>query len=271
MWHCPLCRKVLQANRIAGQNASLSCDQGHCYDIAKEGYVNLLPPNRKHSQNPGDSPEMIAARARVHDAGLFQSLAEALQEQVACLDCPPSKILDLGCGEGFYGAALQRELPAARLMGIDIAKQAVRLAARRYSSGAFAVASAFDVPLADSNLDLILSVFAPVDPQEVSRLLAPSGIYLKVTPASQHLWELRQFLYDDAKPHPMDSQLLEGFEVLTAADLQYTRDLDGETLRDLVAMTPYAHRGAREGRDELAGLDALTVQMSFNISVQRRL
>lgn len=266
MWSCPICRQALEKGE---QAISLTCAAGHCYDVAREGYVNLLLVNRKHSQEPGDSKEMIAARSRVHAAGLYQRLAMALQEQLTALDKVPSQVLDLGCGEGFYSAAIQQVLPDAQVMGIDIAKPAVKLAAKRCPGGSFAVASAFDVPLPDSSLDLVTSVFAPVDEAELLRLLVPGGIYLKVTPAPRHLWELRGLLYEQPTPHKVESQLVEGFESLIETDLEYPLQLNGETLRDLVAMTPYAHKGQREGREKLDSLEGLALQMCFSISVQR--
>ena len=265
MWNCPVCREPLNDN----QTRSLTCCAGHCYDMAREGYVNLLLVNHKHSQQPGDSKEMIAARARVHDAGLYQGLAVALQEQLAALEVEPARVLDLGCGDGYYAAAIAPALPGARVFGIDIAKPAVKLAARRCPGGEFAVASAFDVPLPDASIDLVLSVFAPVDAGELSRLLVPGGLYLKVTPAPRHLWELRSLLYDQPRPHPVESRLKRGFQLLAASDLEYELQLDGKTLRDLVAMTPYAHKGPRAGRDRLLSLEEISLQMCFSISLQR--
>lgn len=267
MWVCPVCRLPLATD----QRAALVCSTGHSYDVARQGYVNLMLANRKHSQQPGDSKEMIAARGRVHDAGLYQRLATALQVQLTQLHEVPSRVLDLGCGEGYYSNALQQALPAARVFGIDIAKPAVKLAANKCPTAKFAVASAFDVPLPDAGLDLVASIFAPTDEAELRRLLAPGGIYLKVTPAPRHLWELRSLLYEQPKPHAVVSQLAEGFELLSDTDLEYTLQLSGQALRDLVAMTPYAHKGRREGRDRVETLAEIELQMCFRISVQRRL
>jgi 23S rRNA (guanine745-N1)-methyltransferase len=177
-------------------------------------------------------------------------------------------VLDLGCGEGYYSTALQQIFPAAHVFGIDIAKPAVKLAAKRCPGGSFAVASVFDVPLPDSSLDLVASIFAPLEEGELSRLLAPGGIYLKVTPAPSHLWELRALLYDEPKPHPEESRLAAGFESLTETVREYPLKLSGDTLRDVVAMTPYAHRGRPQGREVLESLEQFELQMCFSISVQ---
>jgi len=264
MWVCPVCRHPL-----AEQGKSLVCRGGHRFDVAREGYVNLLPANRKQSRQPGDSRDMLAARRRIHEAGLYKPLAAEIQQRMTWLTDPRSRVLDLGCGDGYFSAAIRQVLPQARLCGVDIAKSAVKLAARLCPGADFAVASAFDVPLADSDADLVISIFAPTEGRELSRLLAPGGFYLKVTPAPRHLWELRCLLYDQARPHPTQSQLLGGFESLVDTRVDYPLELGGQLLRDLVAMTPYAHRGQRQGRDKLEKLDSINMQMSFDISLQR--
>ncbi|MFT5484138.1 MAG: 23S rRNA (guanine745-N1)-methyltransferase [Halieaceae bacterium] len=265
MWICPVCRQTLSPE----QEISLICPDGHSYDLAREGYVNLLQANRKNSPLPGDSKEMIAARRRVHNTGLYQPLALAIQEQLTFLTNPSPRILDLGCGEGHYCGSIQQALPAASVFGVDISKAAVKLAAKSCPKGSFAVSSVFDVPLPDSSVDLVTSVFAPVDGRELSRLLKPEGLYLKVTPAPRHLWELRCLLYNHPKPHESDSPLIPGFESLVEADLDYTQDMSGAVLRDLVCMTPYAHRGQRENREKLDKLREIRLQMNFHISLQR--
>jgi 23S rRNA (guanine745-N1)-methyltransferase len=265
MWSCPHCRRPLEA-----RDDTLACEAGHRFDIAREGYVNLLPANRKRSRDPGDSKDMIAARRRVHDAGLYRPLAEGIQALVASVAGEVRCLLDLGCGEGFYSAALLRAVPGATLYGIDIAKPAVRLAAKRNTDGRFAVASAFDVPLADHAVDLLASVFAPANDGELRRLLRPGGYYLKVTPNPRHLWELRELLYDQPLEHPAEERVVPGFEAVSAETLAYSRDVDAALLADLVAMTPYAHRGQRERRAALAQVQQLRLTMAFRLSLQRR-
>ncbi len=266
MWICPLCRKGLQLN---APHNSLVCSGGHCFDLAREGYVNLLLANRKRSVQPGDSKAMIAARGRVHEAGLYQPLATAIQELVTGLGSLPGGVLDLGCGEGYYSTALEQALPAAKIFGIDIAKPAVKSAARNCPAGSFAVASGIDVPLADASIDLVASIFAPVDVTQLKRVLQPGGLYLKITPAPQHLWELRCLLYKHPRPHKKESALLTGFTPLVETELQYTRAISGECLRDLVAMTPYAYAGERANHEKIDALVGLTLQLCFDISLQR--
>ena len=265
MWICPHCRNPLQPDA----ERSLACSSGHRFDIAREGYVNLLPANRKRSKEPGDSGEMIAARDRIHRTGLYQPLAAAIVEQAVATGQAPGEILDLGCGEGYYSLAMMDAFPGAERYGIDIAKSAVRLAARRDKTGHFAVASAVDVPLSRGSVGLVLSVFAPADDAELLRVLRPGGLYLKVVPAPRHLWALRCLLYDQPRAHAEELHCPSGLEIVNREALDYPLELDSELLHDLVAMTPYAHKGQREHRGRLEELNRLQVQMSFTIAVMR--
>ncbi|MEP1469723.1 MAG: putative RNA methyltransferase [Halieaceae bacterium] len=266
MWICPHCRQQL---RWSEDRRSLACPEGHQFDRAREGYVNLLPANRKRSKEPGDDRAMLAARRRALDAGFYQPLAdgvEALLAQITGIE----RVVDLGCGEGFYTAAVAGAFPAASVYGIDIAKEAVRLAAKRHEMIDFAVASAFDVPLAAGSIDLVTSIFAPVSATELQRLTAVGGYYLKVVPGPQHLWSLRQALYTNPRPHTAEPVSEQGFNTLDTRTFEYQVTLDGERLADLVAMTPFAHRGHREKRDALLAGPSITLEMAFEMAILQR-
>ena len=265
IWTCPNCRAPLQA-----QDSSLVCPSGHCFDIAREGYVNLLPASRKRSRDPGDSREMIEARRRVHREEIFRPLAEAIASRLSAACGPGAMILDLGCGEGYYTAVIQDKLADVSTYGVDIAKPAVRLAARACRQGHFAVASAYDVPLPDTSIDAVVSVFAPLSTTELNRLVKPGGHYLKVTPAPNHLWELRRLLYSDPRPHPDERGELEGFQTESEQVLEFEVELEGPLLHDLLAMTPYAYSGQRENRNKVTSLDSLKLQMAFRLALHRQ-
>lgn len=264
LWACPNCQQPLvrEAN-------SLLCPVGHCFDLAREGYVNLHNVNRKRSREPGDNREMVDARRRVHQADIYLPLAEAIAQRLGAA-CPAGgSLLDLGCGEGYYAGVVLNHLSGLSLYGVDIAKPAVRLAAKACPAGQFAVASASAVPLVDRGLDAVLSVFAPVAEGELARLLKSGGHYLKVTPAPGHLWELRELLYSDPRPHAVEDQTPEGFMTEYVETLEFRANLRGSLLQDLVTMTPYAYGGQRENRELLLTRDQLSVQMAFTLTLAR--
>ena len=131
----------------------------------------------------------------------------------------------------------------------------------------FAVASAFNVPLAAGSADLATSIFAPVAGDELRRLLVAGGYYLKVIPGPRHLWSLRQGLYTNPQPHAGEPVTEQGFKTVHTRTVDYTITLDRERLADVVAMTPFAHRGHREKREALLTLSSMTLEMAFELAV----
>ena len=267
IWTCPICREALLLNESA---SSWRCENNHLFDCAREGYVNLLPSNKKRSSEPGDSAEMIAARRRILGAEIYRPLADSIQAQLAGMGSI-TRILDLGCGEGYYSNAMRRVIPDAIVCGVDISKPAVRLAAKQYSSVNFAVASSFTLPLAAASQDLVVRIFAPSDEAEVSRVLKAEGAYLEVTPAPRHLWALREALYDTPRAHSAAREEVGGLSLCQSSTVEFKVELDQALLHDLVAMTPFAHRGHREKREQLLALDSLTVQMAFSLKLFQKL
>lgn len=261
MWTCPHCRLPLLATP---DGASLACDKRHTFDRAREGYVNLLPSNRKRSANPGDNPHMVAARARVHAADAYAPMAAAMVAELSALSVA-GPVLDLGCGEGYYCGVLDQALPACALYGVDISRAAVRLAARRCPAADFAVASAFDLPLPDASLEVVLRVFAPSDDAQVLRVLRPGGFYLEICPAPGHLKEVRARLYDTPREHVEAREDVQGLQLVKRSRVQYPLALDAELLSDLVSMTPFAFRGHREKRERLLREALPEVSMAFSL------
>jgi 23S rRNA (guanine745-N1)-methyltransferase len=266
MWICPFCQENLV---ISEAGNAWSCENNHLFDCAREGYVNLLPSNKKSSVEPGDNAQMIAARRRIHTAGIYSPLAAAIQSQLAGLEFN-TRILDIGCGEGYYSNAVQQALPEAQVYAVDIAKPAIKLAAKNYPAVNFAVATNFSLPLPAASQDALLRVFAPGDDEEVRRVLRGEGAYLEVTPAARHLWVLREALYETPRPHAAARQEISKMKLQDSSTVEFEVELDQPLLRDLVAMTPFAHRGRREKREELLQLDGLSVQMAFTLNLFKK-
>lgn len=266
MWVCPHCKLTLQASP---ENAFLACANGHSFDRAREGYVNLLPANRRGSKQPGDNPQMVAARRRVHDAQLYQPLADAVVAKLL-QHAPLGEVLELGCGEGYYCDALALLGSGCGVLGVDISRAAVRLAARRCKAGQFAVASAYDLPLPDASVAAVVRIFAPSDDAEVVRILRPGGFYLEVSPGPRHLWQLRSLLYDRARENTPARFDVDGLQLCSRQSLEYVLDLTREQLLDVVAMTPFAHRGHREKREELQISELTAMDMSFALHLFQR-
>jgi 23S rRNA (guanine745-N1)-methyltransferase len=170
-----------------------ACPSGHAFDVAREGYLNLLQPQARRSRQPGDAPAAVEARARLYGAGFDRALLDALVASVSKLGLGPrSGVLDVGSGDGTLLARLAA-LPGAEAYGVDLSAHAVRHAARRHPGPTWIVDNADRrLPFQDASLDLLLSVKGPKNPREFARVLAPGGRLLLVVPGVDDLTELRQ-------------------------------------------------------------------------------
>ena len=267
---CPICGGTL--NR--GERTYI-CPQGHSYDIAKEGFTYLLPPNQKHSSAPGDDKGMAAARRAFLSKGFYRHLLDTLTDLVLSHTGQSPVLLDAGCGEGCYTSGIFQALAGAgrepRMAGTDISKFALRYAARREKGAEFAVASSYRLPLADRSVDLLLNCFSPLALEEFQRVLRPGGWFFYVVPAADHLWALKEILYDHPYPNEEKEIPYEGFsyEAVVPTDRSVTLD-NQEDIQNLFRMTPYYWKTPKSGVQRLTEVDRLTIQAAFRIHVFRR-
>ncbi len=261
---CPVCRQPLRED-----GRSLLCPGRHCFDRAAEGYVNLAVGMSRS----GDSPEMGRARRDFLAAGYYRPLAETLGRLLTAGD-PPGFVVDAGCGEGYYLRVLRGFLPDARLIGLDLAKTSVRLAARaergRPLPIEYAVAGIFSMPLPDGIADAVLSVFAPIPAEEAHRILKPDGLLVAVHPGERHLDGLKSLLYEHPYDNVEKSPEPAGFIPLTMTRCRYTALIRGEDLPRLFAMTPYYWKTAKEDAARLTACESLETTLDFLISLYRR-
>lgn len=270
---CPLDGAALQQN-----GGSWRCAAGHCFDVASQGYVNLLPVQKKRSLDPGDSKEMVAARRRFLNAGHYQPIAAAVSRAVLA-DWPASataSCLDAGCGEGYYLrqlAAAANEDKTLALLGLDISKWAVLSAARQDQRPHWVVGSNANLPVLTGTLDRLLCLFGFPVYSEFARVLKPGGVLLQVDTGPEHLRQLREIIYPSLKPErPVEMTPPAGFSDLASDSLCYTLDLQGsEPIADLLAMTPHLYRASAEGRARAAALTALSLTIDVRLNRFRRL
>jgi 23S rRNA (guanine745-N1)-methyltransferase len=269
---------------LANRGTSHACANGHTFDRAREGYVNLLPVQDKASRDPGDSKEMVAARRRFLDTGAYAPIADALGDTVLThLDRHASSravtILDAGCGEGTYLEQLARHLTAAQraetihLAGIDISKWAVRVAAKRTVPVTWAVASNRRPPFAANSVDLILCLFGFPIWEGFAAVQPAGGEVVLIDPGPDHLQELRALIYPEVKrgarpaltPQPSYRPIAE--TAVTARAHVATK----QAIADLLAMTPHAHRATAEGHARLAEAPSLDVTIDVAVRTYARL
>jgi len=266
---CPLDGAPLQRDGSAWR-----CASGHCFDIAGQGYTNLLPAHQKRSRDPGDSKEMVAARRRFLSAGHYQPIAAAVS-RTALTGLPPGSAvacLDAGCGEGYYLRQLATAAigagQALALLGLDISKWAVLSAAKQDRRPNWVVGSNANLPVLPGTLDCVLCMFGFPVYREFARVLKPGGQLLQVDAGPDHLRELREIIYPTLKAErPAGRSAPEGFTCLPGEALRFAVVLAGpEQIADLLAMTPHLYRASAEGRARAAALTALTVTADIRLS-----
>jgi 23S rRNA (guanine745-N1)-methyltransferase len=253
----------------------MRCDKGHNFDIARQGYVNLLSAQDKRSKNPGDSKAMVAARRDFLDAGYYQPLADSVSALLETQLDQQSLLVDAGCGEGYYLRQLARHLelqhkPLPALIGFDISKWAVQAAARAQSA-TWLVASNRQLPLADNTADVVLSLFGFPGYASFHRLLKPAGQLLLVEAGPRHLLELRKVIYPSIKiSEPPSQHMAEqaGFVQYSCEPLTFsTAELDAKAVAQLLQMTPHLFRATRDGKQRAAELQHLALTVDVVISV----
>ena len=273
-WQCPLCGGPLRGE------STLKCPKGHCFDRAKEGYWHLLPVQSMRTKAPGDSKEMVAARRAFLNGGYYGIFGQAMGE--LCLEygipaAPDSglHLLDAGCGEGWYDRCIAGQFDAAgrklELAGFDIAKPAVRLAAKALPTAQYAVASSFSQPVRTGWADVLLNCFSPFAQEEFLRVLRPGGRMIYVVPGAEHLFQMKQVLYEKPYKNPVQQITYPGFAAIAERQVSGSITVPADQLEALFAMTPYYWKTPRDGAARLAALPRLTTDIAFRFLVFEKL
>ena len=263
---CPMDGAPLQRDQSIWR-----CSAGHSFDVARQGYVNLLPAHHKRSRDPGDSKAMVAARRRFLDSGAYRPIAAAISRaSLAGLPAATASCLDAGCGEGYYLRQLADATPAActlALLGLDISKWAVMTAAKRDARANWVVGSNAKLPVLPATLDRVLCIFGFPVAAEFSRVLKPHGELLQVDAGASHLRELREIIYPSLKAKcAEDAFVPDGFIRLSSETVRYPLHLTStDQIADLLTMTPHLYRASVEGRAKAAALTALSVTVDVRL------
>ncbi|MDD5890574.1 MAG: methyltransferase domain-containing protein [Ruminococcus sp.] len=266
MFTCPICKESLQLN-----GKSLVCDNNHCFDYAKQGYVNLLPVQQKKSLHPGDTKEMLLARKNFLSNGHYEKIldkvASLIKEYCSSFDC----YLDCGCGEGYYTCGIEERTNFANVIGTDIAKDAVRMCCSRSKDINWTVATASHLPIKDNSVDAITAIFSLLVPEEYSRVLKSGGIVVEVTAGNNHLIELKQQIYDTVfKQDKHQKDVGDIFDTLYQGNIDFKLHIEGDDLKNLLTMTPHINRIKEEKKSRLFSLNSLDLTVDCQVRVLKK-
>ncbi|MBQ2253491.1 MAG: methyltransferase domain-containing protein [Clostridia bacterium] len=267
---CPVCKNTLLKNE-----KSLSCDEGHNFDLARQGYVNLMRGGGT-KKGHGDDRLMVCARAAFLEGGHYDCLAnrvaELASEHVQDGDC----VLDVGCGEGYYSCRVKQELERAGkrvdLCGVDISREALIAFSHRTKDATLAVASISSLPFESGSVNLLLNLFAPQSDEEFLRVLAPGGKLLCVFPLEEHLFGLKRAVYDVPYANPAPDYAPAGFRLIHREDVRKTLVLDNtDDIQNLFTMTPYYYKTSRADQEKLRLLSHLETPLAFGIFLYEKI
>ena len=271
---CPICRAAMSADE---SGRSLRCageGKTHCFDIAAGGYVNLISGRAAG----GDSREAVRARTAFLEGEHYAPIADAVTEILRdiCGLGEKNTVIDAGCGDGYYLNRVLNRLPCCGL-GFDLSKFAVDHAAksaRRQGLSArsfYAVSSVFDLPLGDGCADAVINLFAPCVEREYRRVLRPGGYLIVVGAGEDHLYELKQSVYDEVYRNDVRADLPTELPLVAQRRVDFCVELTRrEDIESLFSMTPYYYRTSPEGFARLRALDSLSTRAQVEIYVYRK-
>jgi len=263
---CPVCGNALNGDK------TFKCENNHSYDRNKHGYLNLLMSNAASSKRHGDDKLMVIARSEFLEKGFYPPVRDALTDTLLGYASLNMRILDAGCGEGWYTAHFAKALEqyAPQVAGVDISKDALRQAAKRGLKD-LAVASTAKLPVASGTCQAVLNIFSPPELKEFHRVLADDGVLIRALPMENHLLGLKQAVYDTALLNPAPVTELDGYELLRAVPVQYAVELtNSEDIWNLFTMTPYYYKTGKNDQEKLRKLEHLTTQVEILVVTYKK-
>lgn len=265
---CPVCGKQLQK-----YDKYSSCSNNHCFDFSKSGYLNLLMSQQTKEKRHGDDKKMVHARQVFLEKGFYLPLLNAVTDCLSKNIKANSVILDAGCGECWYTSKITERLSSINphFFGIDISKNALELSKKRGSGIDRAVASVYKIPLADSSCDAIIDIFAPIADDEFSRIAKPDGILILAVPLENHLYSLKQAVYESPYKNPPVDIAVNGFTQVDLIEIKNEITLSSnEDILNLFMMTPYYYKTSKTDFEKLNKIEKLKVQTEFAVIVYKK-
>lgn len=273
---CPI-----DGEKLVSSGKQLNCSNGHSFDIARQGYVNLLPVQHKRSKQPGDSKAMVLARSEFLDSGIYEPISETLNALVLSQmrEEKDHCILDAGCGEGYYLDSLCHFLKMqdcdrnVSFIGLDISKDAIIQSSRRNKHICWLVGTNRQPPVVTESIDIILCLFGFVNWEAFSKVLKPGGLLILVDPGAEHLKELREIIYPEVNKTEAQETIAEksSFTLLKKEVLTYRTMIDSnELIKHLLLMTPHFYRASKEGRLRAEALSKLDITVSVLFRVMQK-
>ena len=253
---CPKCKKEL----IKVEN-SYKCANNHSFDISKEGYVNLLLSRT----DAGDSKELVNGRIAFLNTDIYDPLRQCLEQIIADFGQNKEiKLLDMGCGTGYYTKKFSEY---GTTYGLDISKEAIKYAAKHDKNTTYLVASNKSAPFPSNYFDVLVHIFSPIFENEDYRLLKKGGIMVNVEGGPKHLIELKSLLYKNPYLNEEKSHSYSSLKVIEKKNIQYTHEINNFDIHNLVMMTPYFYTTKKEDLEALKIDKNIVLTIDFLVTI----
>lgn len=253
---CPICNEELSII-----NKSYQCINGHNFDIAKEGYINLY---MKKSQSSGDEKEMIQARNSFLSNDFYSFLREEINKLIISFNT--KSLVDLACGEGYYTNYFE----VKNKIGIDLSKSGLKIASKKDKTTTYVLSSIFNTPIKSNSIDTVLTCFAPIAKEEIRRILKTNGHFILIRPNVLHLNELRKAVYDNPYDNVVENIIIDGLTKEKEYSISNKEVLDNKQLISLFKMTPYFHTTSDKDKEKLNSIDELSLTFDFVITTFKK-
>lgn len=262
---CPVCSRELVLFE-----KTYRCENNHCFDLSKYGVLNLALCNKSSKKRHGDDKNMVIARKEFLDKGYYEPIRESVCKLAKKYCTNADSFVDAGCGEGYYTELVAKSIFAKNVYGVDISKDALRYFKKRISYSLPITASIFKMPIQTESVDFCLSMFAPDAFGEIKRILKKDGIFIKTKVLKNHLFELKEAVYDTPYYNDEFPDDLDGFEPVESLTDDYKIKVVGEDIKKLFLMTPYYYKTGEKDQKKLEKLQELTTMVSVKTLVYRK-
>lgn len=270
---CPICQTEIRIDEM-----KLICKENHTFDIARQGYVNVL--NRAVKTNY--AKELFVSRHKLTtQTSFFTPLQNKLNDVIkGNLRNSNSTILDAGCGEGSHlnkiKELLGTECEKVKTVGIDIAKEGILEAAKHYEGHVWCVADLANLPFAEETFNVILNILSPANYEEFIRVLKSDGAIVKVVPQKAYLNEIREFNdghfdHDSLYSNEQTVDLFHThFDQVENIPLQYDVTLGEDSLEYLLQMTPLTWNWSEKKVTDFIESGTRTITVDYEILIGRK-
>jgi len=257
---CPVCKKALVL-----KERTLVCENRHSFDLAKSGYVNL---SRNFKASQGDNKEMVKSRTAFLEKGYYQSLADELVKIIK--EMQPQVLFDCACGQGWYTKQM-KEAMEGEVHGFDMSREAILHASKKDKASHYVISSIFDLPAFSGSVDCITVIFAPTATEEFYRVLHQKGILITVGPGENHLFEMKEAVYDQPYKNDHTPVKLDGFELVEQRFVEDEIFVENqEDIQSLFMMTPYTYKTSEKDMNKLRALKNLKTRVHFSVCIYRK-